>query len=98
MPVQTVSQICRRIKHATKDRSISVFVVNIKGTRKLDAIFANTTESKRRQLSVKPFHPSDKCPTCGHITKQLAEEYLGDFHWEMPAKDVREFLTTALET
>lgn len=98
MPVESIPRIVARVKQAPPSRPISVFVVEVKGVRRLDAIYGNTIESKRRQAATKPYHPSDKCPTCGHITVHLAEEYLGDFHNGMPLKDVREFLTKAMET
>ena len=97
MPVQAVSTIIARIRKAPQQRPISVFVVKVKGARKLDAIYGNTIESKRRQTALKPYHPSDKCPTCGHITTHLAEEWLGDFHQGMNMASVHEFLTKALE-
>jgi len=98
MPVESISRIVARVKNAPPSRPISVFVVEEKGVRKLDAIYGNTIESNRRQTATKAYHPSDKCPTCGHIQTQLAEEYIGDFHNNMPLKDVREFLAKATET
>lgn len=98
MPIESVSRIVARVKQATPNRPISVFLIKEDGIQKLDAIYGNTIESKRRQNALKPFHPSDKCPTCGHIQTHFVEEYLGDFHNHMPLKDVREFLTKATET
>lgn len=98
MPVESIPRIVARVKNAPPHRPISVFIVEENGVRKLDAIYGNTIESKRRQTAVKPYHPSDKCPHCGHIQIQLAEEYLGDFHNNMPLKDVREFLNKSMET
>jgi hypothetical protein len=97
MTIQTVESVCARIKHATKQKPISVFVVEIAGERMLDAVFGNTVEAKRRQVKLKPYHSSDKCKLCGHVKTELAEEWLGDFTWEMPAKQVREFLLKALQ-
>ena len=96
MPVEPISRVMTRIKNAAPSRPIAVFVVKIKGIRQLDALYANTTEAMRRRMAVKPFHPTDKCPTCGHITQHLAEEYIGDFHNNMNMKDVRNFLEVAL--
>lgn len=97
MPIETIPRIMARIKQSPPSRPISIFVVKVKKKRKLDAIYGNTIEAKRRQTALKPFHPSDKCPTCGHIQEHLAEEWLGDFHNQMSVQDVRAFLTKATE-
>jgi hypothetical protein len=98
MPVESISRIVARVKQAPPSRPISVFIVEQEGKRQLDAIYGKTIESIRRQTAVKAYHPSDRCPTCGQIQTQLEEEYLGDFHNNMPLKDVREFLLKAMET
>jgi len=97
MPVESVARIMERVKQASPSRPISVFVVEVNGVRQLDAIYDNTIESRRRQTALKPYHPSDTCPTCGHVQTHLAEEYLGAFHNNMPLKNVRNFLIKAIE-
>lgn len=98
MPIESVSRIIARIKISPPSRPISVFVVEENKVRKLDAIYGNTIEAKRRQTALKPYHPSDKCPTCGHVQTHLAEEWLGDFHQGQNLQDIREFLIKATET
>ena len=98
MPIESIPRIVARIKLATPSKPISVFVVGPDNNRRLDAIYGNTIESKRRQTALKPYHASDKCPTCGHVTQHLAEEWIGDFHNHMSLTDVREFLKKALES
>jgi tRNA G26 N,N-dimethylase Trm1 len=97
MPIESLSRIMARIKISPPTRPISVFVVTKNKVRKLDAIYGNTIEAKRRQTALKPYHPSDKCPTCGHIQTHLAEEWLGDFHNQMSLQEIRDFLTKATE-
>ena len=98
MAIESISRIASRIKMSPPERPISVFIVEKMGKRQLDAIYGNTAEAKRRQTALKPFHQSHQCPTCGHIEKHLAEEWLGNFHNRMNLKDVREFLQKALES
>lgn len=97
MPIQTIPRIMERIKMSPPTRPISVFVVEINKARKLDAIYGNTAEALRRKKALKPFHPSHRCPTCGHIETVLAEEWLGDFHNHMNVQDLRAFFAAALE-
>lgn len=97
MPVESVSRIVARVKISPPSRPISVFVVEVDKQRVLDAIYANTIEAQRRKTALKPYHPSDKCPTCGHVQTHLAEEWIGDFHNDMDLQYVRQFLTTATE-
>jgi hypothetical protein len=97
MTIMTVSQIVNRVKHAPKTRSISVFVKDIDGKRQLDAVPTNTVDTLRRKRGLKPYHPSHKCPTCGHIASPHAEEWIGDFNWNMPRAEVEAFLTKARE-
>ena len=102
MPIESISRIMSRIKHAPRTQPISVFVVTEtvgeKSYRKLDAIYGRTIEAKRRQTALKPFHPSHRCKECGHIETFLAEEWLGDFDNTMHLPDVRTFLETATES
>jgi tRNA G26 N,N-dimethylase Trm1 len=97
MSIESVARIMSRIKQAPEARPISVFVVTVKKVRKLDAIYGNTIVAKRRQTALKPFHASDKCPTCGNIETHFAEEWIGDFHNGMNLQEVRTFLIKATE-
>lgn len=101
MPIETIPRIMARIKIAPPWKPISIFVMerkeNKKTIRELDAIYGNTIEARRRQIALKPYHPSDKCKECGHITTQLAEEWIGDFHSRMNLADVRVFLAKAID-
>lgn len=98
MPIESIPRIIARIKKAPPGKPISVFVVKHKGNRVLDAIYGNTVAARQRQTALKPYHQSDKCPLCGHITQHLAEEWLGDFHNRMNLEDIRTFLAKAMET
>ena len=96
MPVETIARIKSRIKGATPLNPISVFVVKVEKIRKLDALYANTSEAMRRRMALKPFHPSHQCETSGHIEEHFAEEYIGDFHNNMNMNDVGAFLKAAI--
>lgn len=97
MPIEDIPRIIERIKMAPPNRPISVFAVKKGRVRVLDAIYGNTLEALRRINAKKPYHPSHKCSTCGHIALFPAEEWLGDFHNGMPLKDIRAFLNKAVE-
>jgi len=96
MTIVTMSEACRRIKHAPRQNPISVFIVQTGKGRALDVLYTKTVEAKRKKEALKPYHPSDKCKECGHIKLEFAENWIGDFHWEMPLKDTRTFLLKAL--
>jgi len=98
MPIEDIPRIIARVKISPPSRPISVFVIEVNGARQLDAIYGNTIESRRRIAALKDPHPGDRCPTCGHIPTQPAEEWIGDFHNNMPLQDVRSFLAKAMET
>ena len=103
MTIETIPRIIERIKMSPPSRPISVFIVERtegkkkKIIRELDAIYGNTTEAKSRQVALKPYHPSDKCSQCGHITTVLAEEWIGDFHNRMSLVEIRTFLARAID-
>ena len=104
MTIETIPRIIERIKMSPPSRPISVFVIERlvntktkKTIRELDAIYGNTTEAKSRQVALKPYHPSDKCKECGHITTVLAEEWIGDFHNRMSLVEIRTFLARAID-
>jgi tRNA G26 N,N-dimethylase Trm1 len=101
MTIETIPRIIERIKMSPPSRPIPVFVVNQKEgkkvIRKLDAIYGNTTEAISRQVALKPYHPSDKCKECGHITTVLAEEWIGDFHNRMNLEEIRTFFARAID-
>jgi hypothetical protein len=98
MTIGTVSRVIARIKIAPPSNPIAVFVVEKDGRRRLDAIYENTSEAKKRQTALKPFHPSDKCQLCGHISQTFAEEYLGAFDNTMSLVSARAFFHKALES
>lgn len=103
MTIETIPRIIERIKMSPPSRPISVFIVERtegkkkKTIRELDAIYGNTTEAISRQVALKPYHPSDKCKECGHITTVLAEEWIGDFHNRMSLVEIRTFLARAID-
>ena len=103
MTIETIPRIIERIKMSPSSRPISVFIVERtegkkkKIIRELDAIYGNTTEAISRQVALKPYHPSDKCSQCGHITTVLAEEWIGDFHNRMSLVEIRTFLARAID-
>jgi hypothetical protein len=94
-----VALIMKRIKTARPHSPIAVFVVTCNKTkvRRLESVFGKTVEAEQRKLGLKPVHSSDKCPTCGQHNPEFAEEWIGDFHWQHPVSDVKEFLTKAME-
>lgn len=102
MPIENIPRILARVKISPPSRPISVFVIEVNGTRQLDALYGDTMSARQRRTATKPIPPVNACPTCGHIPlqppPQLAEEWLGDFHNNMPLQDVRSFLAKAMET
>lgn len=92
MPIESIPRIVSRIKMSPPERPIAVFLVQKMGKNQLDAIYGNTIEAKQRSTNTKI------CPTCGQPTEHPSEEWIGNFHNHMNLKQVREFLTKALES
>jgi hypothetical protein len=95
MSIGTLQTVMARIKVATPQSPISVFIDerkrNGKTIRLLDARFANTVGGLQRKLAYHKPRSSDE----GQVNWRY--EWIGDYHQWHSVKEVRALLTVALE-
>jgi len=95
MSISTLPVAMKRIKGARNGNHISVFIVtDVNGVRRLDTRFAETTGSVRMKAATVT---TPRCKECGESVTRPVHEWIGDFCWANPTKDVRYFLQQALK-